>query len=550
MITLIPYIQFLEMMMQPIKMMHAYLVPIVAIELRIVPVQRSTTRFIGYALCAAAEALDDANWIEIEHQQKERTVMRRIFPSQYLGVSLLGNLKEGYNSWMQLVALMLWYWISLQPGTLLTSMRYLVTTFKVVPRGTEGAMSFEGTFAGLVASRHCWMRPGFSWPSSVLSDSENEGLMVKALPIGLIWRKRVIRSKIVREGWMKDNGLSNVMEQIKRKKWENLFKSRELVHVDSVKEFYARMNVIHLKKKDVVKSSVKGVAIEFDHVKLASILGVPRKNGICEYIKDVWEESKYTKPLEITRRFANDETLPAARRVKSGEMKPFQRFIHFLVMKNVVLRFGKRDTSSFMDLTYMDHLMARRLVNLPRVMMRHMMDKKGEEPKRYDYFEETFLIMCKLKRENGVWWVGTGENRRRDDEIDAQEEEAEEEEEDQTEFDWEAVIDEAAEQGESGSDDQFYDAQVDVEEPLTETPDALAVPASPEQIPVLQKETAPSKVDPSCPSGRIPEVVMNKLQAEFERARANRIQADLEKAQAENARLLSMLQQAQFKPKP
>ncbi|GAB2275863.1 hypothetical protein Dimus_010607 [Dionaea muscipula] len=338
------------------------------------------------------------------------------------------------------------------------------------------------------------------------------------------------------------------------------------------------MTVIHLKKKDVVKSSVKGVAIEFDYVKLASTLGVPGKNGICEYIKDVWEESKYTKPLEITRRFANDETLTAARRVKSGEMKPFQRFNHFLVMKNVVPGFGKRDTSSFMDLTYMDHLMSRRLVNLPRVMMRHMsyvismkdhelpygdwltmvfeefgvllVDKKGEEPKRIDYFEETFLTMCKLRREDGVWWIGSGENRRRDDVVDAPEEEAEEEEENQTEFDWEAVIDEVAEQGESGSDDQFYDAQVDVEEPVIETPDAPAVPASPEQIPVEQKETTPSGVDHSCPSGRIPNDVMNKLQAEFERARANRIQADLEKAQAENARLLAMLQQAQFKSKP
>lgn len=30
--------------------------------------------------------------------------------------------------------------------------RYLVTTFKVVPRGTEGAVSIEGTFAGIFAS--------------------------------------------------------------------------------------------------------------------------------------------------------------------------------------------------------------------------------------------------------------------------------------------------------------------------------------------------------------------------------------------------------------
>ncbi|GAB2283806.1 hypothetical protein Dimus_018293 [Dionaea muscipula] len=260
----------------------------------------------------------------------------------------------------------------------------------------------------------------------------------------------------------------------------------------------------------------------------------------------MWEESKYTKPLETTRRFANDETLMAARRVKFGEMKSFQRFIHFLVMKNVVPRFGKRDTSSFMDLTYMDHLMARRLVNLPRVMMRHMsyvismkdhelpyedwltmvfeefgvplVDKKGEEPKRYDYFEETFLTMCKLTREDGVWWVGTGKNRRRDDDDEAPEAEAEEEEKDQTEA-----------------------------RPVIETQATSEVPVS---STVQQKVTDTTGVDPSCPSGRIPEAVMNKLQAEFERARANRIQADLEKAQAENARLLAMLQQAQFTSKP
>ncbi|GAB2273500.1 hypothetical protein Dimus_008292 [Dionaea muscipula] len=158
------------------------------------------------------------------------------------------------------------------------------------------------------------------------------------------------------------------MELIKRQKWENLFKRRELVHVDAVKEFYAKLTVIHLKKKDVVKSKVRGVEMEFDHEQLATILGVPGTNGIYEYTKDVWEESKYTKPLEITRRFANDENIMAARRVK----------------------------------------------------------------------------------ENGIWWIGSGENIRRDDDVDVPEEEAEEEEErNQGDFDWEAVIDEATVEGES-----------------------------------------------------------------------------------------------------
>ncbi|GAB2276095.1 hypothetical protein Dimus_010837 [Dionaea muscipula] len=168
------------------------------------------------------------------------------------------------------------------------------------------------------------------------------------------------------------------------------------------------MTVIHLKKRDVVKSKVRGVDLEFDHEKLATILGVPGKNGICEYIKEVWEESKYTKPLEITRRFANDDTIMEARRVK------------------------RRD------------------------------DAPAEETE-------------------------------------------EEEERNQDGFDWEAVIDEAAVEGESGLGDKFYDAE-DKEQ------------GSPE--------------------------------AEFERKRANRIHDDLEKAKAENARLLALLHQAQTKPHP
>ncbi|GAB2281013.1 hypothetical protein Dimus_015626 [Dionaea muscipula] len=296
------------------------------------------------------------------------------------------------------------------------------------------------------------------------------------------------------------------MELVKGQKWENMFKRRELVHIDAVKEFYAKMSVIHLKKKDVVKSKVRGVEIDFDHEKLATILGVHGANGIREYIKDVWEESKYTKPLEITRRFINDENLMAARRVKSGELKPFQRFVHFLVMKNVVPRFGKRDTSSFLDLTYMDHLMSRGAFGVPLV------DKKGEEPKRYDYFEETFLTMCKLTRENGVWWIGSEENRRRDDDVDAPEEEAEEEDEgNKDDFDWEAVIDEATVEGESESGEKFYDAE-DKEQ------------GSPE----VNEET------------QIPEAEMTKLQAEFERKRATD-SSRFGEGEVENARLLALL---------
>ncbi|GAB2279129.1 hypothetical protein Dimus_013784 [Dionaea muscipula] len=193
------------------------------------------------------------------------------------------------------------------------------------------------------------------------------------------------------------------------------------MHIDAVKKFYTRLTLVHYKKIDVARSRVRGVDIEFDHLRLASILSVPGNNGICEYIK-----------------------------------------------------FGKRDTTSYIDLIYMDQLTSRRLVNLPRVMMRHMsyvismkdhelpygdwltrvfkafdvplIDKQGEEPKRYDYFEETFLTMCQMRRENGVWWLGTDDHRRRDDDVEEvnNDDQAVNEEEQNPYFDWEAVVDEAA----------------------------------------------------------------------------------------------------------
>ncbi|GAB2290632.1 hypothetical protein Dimus_024910, partial [Dionaea muscipula] len=76
--------------------------------------------------------------------------------------------------------------------------------------------------------------------------------------------------------------------------------------------------------------------------------------------------------------------------------------------------------------------------------------KKGEEPKKYDFFEDTFLTMCKPTVEDGIWWIGSGENRRRDDDEAAPQEEAEGDDEgNKDDFDSGGVIDEATAEGES-----------------------------------------------------------------------------------------------------
>ncbi|GAB2265784.1 hypothetical protein Dimus_000819 [Dionaea muscipula] len=293
------------------------------------------------------------------------------------------------------------------------------------------------------------------------------------------------------------------------------------MHIVACKEFYANLTVYIYKKKEIARSRVRGVEIEFDSMRLASILGVPGNNGICEYIKEVWEESKYIKPLEITKKFANDDMLTATKRVRLAEMKPFQRLMMRHMAYVIFVEYHEFPYGDWLTMVF-------ETFNVP------LIDKQGQEPKR-----------------------------RRDDEDEIpaendQNEEVVEGQNNETDFDWEAVIDEVEIKGEdvnedaeiqeeSGSAEKFYDAKDEDQGSADVIEEVSSIPAP---TSVQQKETAASGVDPSAPTGSIPDSVFVSLQAELERARADRIQDELDRAQAENARILALLQQAKSQPKP
>ncbi|GAB2279153.1 hypothetical protein Dimus_013808 [Dionaea muscipula] len=52
--------------------------------------------------------------------------------------------------------------------------------------------------------------------------------------------------------------------------------------------------------------------------------------GICEYIEEVWEESRYTKPLEITGRFANDATYHEGGKSAIGRDETFSKDLELI----------------------------------------------------------------------------------------------------------------------------------------------------------------------------------------------------------------------------
>ncbi|GAB2285926.1 hypothetical protein Dimus_020358 [Dionaea muscipula] len=87
-------------------------------------------------------------------------------------------------------------------------------------------------------------------------------------------------------------------------------------------------------------------------------------------------------------------------------------------------------------------------------------------------------------------------NRRRDDDDDVlEEEEAQEEEGNPADFNWEAVVEEVAAEGESGSGEKFYDAE-DKDQGSPEVNEDI--PAAATQDSAQQKEQETSGVDPLC----------------------------------------------------
>ncbi|GAB2270911.1 hypothetical protein Dimus_005772 [Dionaea muscipula] len=182
--------------------------------------------------------------------------------------------------------------------------------------------------------------------------------------------------------------------------------------------------------------------------------------------------------------------------------------------------------TSFMDLTYIDYLLTRMKINMPRVIIRHMAyvinvphyelpnselltriftafevpldDKRGEEPVKTNFFEETFLGIGQLRRKDGIWWLGSGANRRRDEieEEDQHEEEVAPAQNEPIEeekyarstragFQWTQVEEEAQVKGEqqekeaeidgSGSVEEYFDAKDDGHTATEDVPTATVV---------------------------------------------------------------------------
>lgn len=111
-------------------------------------------------------------------------------------------------------------------------------------------------------------------------------------------------------------------------------------------------------------------------------------------------------------------------------------------MGKVVLLLNGSNRSGFVDLKYMAYFLQGHAINFPRLILKHMtylintsshelpygdllmlvfkvfnvplQHKEAKTVIEMDYFRSSLLSKCGLNRIDGVWWLGSGENKRRD----------------------------------------------------------------------------------------------------------------------------------------
>ncbi|KAK4713292.1 hypothetical protein R3W88_019199 [Solanum pinnatisectum] len=117
----------------------------------------------------------------------------------------------------------------------------------------------------------------------------------------------------------------------------------EILSIDAVTkeviEFYTNLTVL---EGNVVTSTVNGVELVFDHIRLGEILKISTK-GLVEY---VWLNDEN---CILTSKFSQGRVSTRARKVFKAEMAPFHNLLFKIVHKGILPRGHRRHEACFLD---------------------------------------------------------------------------------------------------------------------------------------------------------------------------------------------------------
>ena len=165
-------------------------------------------------------------------------------------------------------------------------------------------------------------------------------------------QKSVVRGKIVKVPYFKEQGLEVFLEKLKTQGWLAVFmNTNKGCFVLDLAELYA--NCVFANR--VVTSTANGRKLRFNAKELGAILGVPSE-GFDVYVHEDKNMLGTERLVELTRRLSQKLDLLAPQFVKTGEMTPLHRLIFWLIIKNVIPRGQGRNLADSMDLCHADLL--------------------------------------------------------------------------------------------------------------------------------------------------------------------------------------------------
>ena len=118
-------------------------------------------------------------------------------------------------------------------------------------------------------------------------------------------KRGVVRGKIVKVGYFKEQGLEVFLDKLKAQGWLELFTNTQLgCSEPDLAEFYANVSV----SEGLLTSTVNGVLIEVDVKALGVILGVPT-TGFHLYVRENKSLQGKAKLLELAQHLSQQPGL-------------------------------------------------------------------------------------------------------------------------------------------------------------------------------------------------------------------------------------------------
>ncbi|KAG5586801.1 hypothetical protein H5410_047235 [Solanum commersonii] len=123
--------------------------------------------------------------------------------------------------------------------------------------------------------------------------------------------------------------------------------------------------VIEFSKGNVVTSTVNGVELVFDHIRLGEILKIPT-NGLAEY---VWLDDENCL---LTSKFSQGRASTRAKKVLKGEMIAFHKLLFEIIHKGILPRGHRRHKTCLRDMGIAHALENMEPIDWPSLMIKHM----------------------------------------------------------------------------------------------------------------------------------------------------------------------------------